>query len=73
MTVPQAPGETPPPVLHVFEQDGGWHWGITIPRSKGYGFKVISFSQETFPTEGEARSHGTIALAGSTEADAIPG
>lgn len=51
------------PKLHVFEQAGGWHWGITVPRVKGCGFKVIAFSEETFPVEDAARTDGSQALA----------
>ena len=58
------------PVLHVFEQDGGWHWGITVPRSQGHGFKVIAFSRETFATEDAARCDGTLALTDSAAAGA---
>jgi len=50
------------PVLHVFEQDGGWHWGITIPRARGSGFKLIAFSERTFPVENAARTEGRQAL-----------
>lgn len=49
-------------VLHVFEQDGGWHWGITTPRAAGSGFKLVAFSEETFPFEAAARSDGDRAL-----------
>ncbi|AXF25443.1 hypothetical protein CUJ89_33775 [Burkholderia pyrrocinia] len=52
-----------PPVLHVFEQDGGWHWGITVPRSVGSGFKLIAFSQHIFPAEDTAQRDGDRALA----------
>ena len=48
--------------LHIFEQDGGWHWGITIPRSAGSGFKVIGYSETTFPAEAAARHDGDRAL-----------
>lgn len=57
-----------PPVLHVFEQDGGWHWGITVPREAGSGFKLIAFSKQTFPIEDVARidgNHALLSLAGS--------
>jgi hypothetical protein len=50
------------PTLHVFEQEGGWHWGITIPRSAGSGFKVIAYSETTFTGETEARRDGSRAL-----------
>ena len=52
------------PVLHVFEQAGGWHWGITVPRAMGSGFKLIAFSERTFPVEDAARTDGDQALAG---------
>lgn len=50
------------PVLHVFEQEGGWHWGITIPRSAGSGFKLIAYSETAFGGENEARLDGSRAL-----------
>jgi hypothetical protein len=50
------------PRLHVFEQEGGWHWGITIPRPAGSGFKVIAYSETTFAGETEARRDGDRAL-----------
>ncbi len=50
------------PVLHVFEQAGGWHWGITVPRARGSGFKLIAFSERTFPVEDAAREDGRQAL-----------
>ncbi|WGS55007.1 hypothetical protein LFL96_36630 (plasmid) [Paraburkholderia sp. D15] len=50
------------PVLHVFEQAGGWHWGITVPRAKGSGFKLVAFSERTFPVEDAARRAGRQAL-----------
>ncbi|HEY4803125.1 MAG TPA: hypothetical protein VIH96_10960 [Paraburkholderia sp.] len=50
------------PMLHVFEQEGGWHWGITIPRSAGSGFKLIAFSETAFGGESEARRDGSRAL-----------
>lgn len=48
--------------LHVFEQEGGWHWGITIPRAAGGGFKVIAYSDTTFTGENEARRDGDRVL-----------
>jgi len=48
--------------LHVFEQEGGWHWGITIPRSAGSGFKIIAYSETTFNGESEALRDGSRAL-----------
>ena len=50
------------PALHVFEQAGGWHWGITVPRAMGSGFKLIAFSERTFPVEDAARTDGRQAL-----------
>lgn len=43
---------------HVFEQEGSWHWGITVPRVHGSGFKLIAFSKRVFPIEDEARIDG---------------
>jgi hypothetical protein len=53
-----------PPILHVFEQAGGWHWGITVSRSVGGGFKLIAYSDQMFPAEDDARRDGARALAG---------
>jgi hypothetical protein len=50
------------PVLHVFEQDGGWHWGITVPRELGSGFKVIAYSDRSFSKEDAARNDGSQVL-----------
>ncbi|WP_395070504.1 hypothetical protein [Paraburkholderia silvatlantica] len=50
------------PKLHVFEQEGGWHWGITIPRGAGSGFKLIAYSETTFHGENEALRDGSRAL-----------
>lgn len=50
------------PKLYVFEQEGGWHWGITVPRVAVTGFKVIAYSETTFTRECEARQHGSRAL-----------
>ncbi|MFL9962868.1 hypothetical protein PQR02_17575 [Paraburkholderia sediminicola] len=61
MTTSQA-NAPPAPVLHVFEQAGGWHWGITIPRARGSGFKLIAFSERTFQVEDAARTDGRQAL-----------
>lgn len=58
------------PELHVFEQAGGWHWGITVPRLMGSGFKLIAFSERTFPVEHAARSDGSEALARLADDDA---
>jgi hypothetical protein len=58
------------PVLHVFEQAGGWHWGITVPRLKGSGFRLIAFSERIFPVEAAARTDGSHALATLPDTDA---
>lgn len=64
MTMTSQSSQTPIyPALHVFEQAGGWHWGITIQRTTGGGFKVIAFSERTFPIEDAARTDGRRALA----------
>ncbi|MDE1179900.1 hypothetical protein [Paraburkholderia sp.] len=44
--------------LHVFEQDAGWHWGLTISRANGNGSKVIAFNQDVFDSEAAARADG---------------
>ena len=58
------------PELHVFEQAGGWHWGITVPRAKGSGFKLIAFSDRIFPTEDAAHADGRRALVGLADSGA---
>ncbi|TAM08031.1 MAG: hypothetical protein EPN70_01230 [Paraburkholderia sp.] len=63
----RSPSHQSNPMLHVFEQEGGWHWGITIPRPAGSGFKVIAYSKTTFAGESEARRDGNDAL------DSLPG
>jgi hypothetical protein len=50
--------------LHVFEQDGGWHWGLTMERLRGTGKKVVAFSEEVFRSEAEARTDGLRAYDG---------
>jgi hypothetical protein len=55
--------------LHVFEQAGSWHWGITIPRARGCGFKLIAFSEKPFPVEDAARADGSQALANLSDVD----
>jgi hypothetical protein len=52
------PRSLPDLTLHVFEQDGGWHWGLTIERLHGVGKKVIAFSDTVFGSEAEARADG---------------
>ncbi|WCM18330.1 hypothetical protein NDK50_14915 [Paraburkholderia bryophila] len=56
-------------VLHVFEHAGGWHWGITVPRPRVGGFKVIAFSDRAFPIEEAARVDGHRALADIDETE----
>lgn len=51
------------PILHVFEQAGSWHWGITVPRQRGSGFKLIAFSERNYSLEAAARTDGSQALA----------
>ncbi|MFK4442718.1 hypothetical protein ABH944_002828 [Caballeronia udeis] len=70
MTTSQSSHTPTIPALHVFEQAGGWHWGITVPRMLGSGFKVIAFSKKTFPVEDAARTDGSQALA-SLEVDGV--
>lgn len=54
--------------LHVFEQDGGWHWGLTIERLRGTGKKVVAFSEEVFRSEAEASADGKRAYDGEPDA-----
>jgi hypothetical protein len=49
--------------LHVFEQEGGWHWALTIERPQGTGKKVIAFSEEIFSSQAQARTDGERAEA----------
>lgn len=55
MTIPRG---LPDLTLHVFEQDGGWHWGLTITRPSGTGKKVVAYSEPTFSSEALARADG---------------
>jgi hypothetical protein len=66
MTTSQSSHNPTSPVLHVFEQGGGWHWGITVSRVRGCGFKLIAFSERIFPIEDAARVDGGQALASLT-------
>jgi hypothetical protein len=50
------------PTLHVFEQEGGWHWGITVERGAGGGMKVVAYSDDGFDSEEEAREDGEHVL-----------
>ncbi|CAG9268941.1 hypothetical protein C7402_108291 [Paraburkholderia unamae] len=67
MSIFQSLSQSSIPRLHVFEQEGGWHWGITIPRSAGCGFKVIAYSERTFRAENEAQTDGDRALVNLAE------
>jgi len=51
------------PSLHVFEQDGGWQWALTVKRATGVGVKVVAFSREGFRGEAEAYAAGQLARA----------
>jgi hypothetical protein len=50
------------PALHVFHQEGGWHWGITVERAAGGGMKVVAYSDDGFESEEEAREDGEQVL-----------
>lgn len=49
--------------LHVFEQEGGWHWALTTERLRGAGKKVVAFSEEVFASQARARADGERAEA----------
>jgi hypothetical protein len=49
-------------MLHVFDQDGGWHWGITVPRENGCGSRVVAFSERSFAHECDAAADGSRTL-----------
>jgi hypothetical protein len=68
MTISQAYMQTTP-ILHVFEQAGGWHWGITVRRTRGTGFKLIAFSEKIFPVEDIARTDGSRVLVNLADSD----
>ncbi|SEK12308.1 hypothetical protein SAMN05192539_105714 [Paraburkholderia diazotrophica] len=58
--------------LHVFEQEGGWHWGITIPRDQGSGgFKLVAFSTQVYVSESDARENGEDALRRRRDDDSV--
>jgi hypothetical protein len=67
MSIFQSFSQQSSPKLHVFEQEGGWHWGITIQRSESGGFKVIAYSEQTFHAENEAQTDGDRALVNLAE------
>ena len=54
MTHPHSPALT----LHVFEQDGGWHWALTTERQHGTGKKVVAYSEGLFDAQASARAAG---------------
>ncbi len=54
MTDPHSPGLT----LHVFEQDGGWHWALTTERQHGTGTKVVAYSRDIYASQALARVNG---------------
>jgi hypothetical protein len=70
MTASQVSQSRTGPELHVFEQAGSWHWGITVQRAAGHGFKLIAFSERSFPAEDAARSDGSHALASLADSGA---
>jgi hypothetical protein len=49
--------------LHVFEQDGGWQWALTVKRASGVGVKVVAFSTDGFRGEADAYAAGQRARA----------
>lgn len=51
-----------PATLHVFVQDGAWHWAICVPRVRGCGFQVIAYNEKGFSSEGDALSDGRLTL-----------
>ncbi|HDR9160335.1 TPA: hypothetical protein QDB28_000665 [Burkholderia vietnamiensis] len=51
------------PSLHVFEQDGGWQWALTVKRTSGVGVKVVAFSTEGYHREADAYVAGERARA----------
>ena len=53
-----APDELGGLTLHVFEQDGGWNWGLTIERLRGTGQRVVAYSDAPFESEAQAREDG---------------
>jgi hypothetical protein len=56
-----APYELGGLTLHVFEQDGGWNWGLTIERLRGTGEKVVAYSDAPIELEAQARMDGMCA------------
>ncbi|WP_310632153.1 MULTISPECIES: hypothetical protein [unclassified Paraburkholderia] len=50
------------PTMHVFEQDNGWHWAITVPREAGSGFRVLTYSEQTYADEAAASKDAAVVL-----------
>ena len=44
--------------LHVFQENGGWHWGLTTERRSGTGDRVVAFNDQPFESEAQARIDG---------------
>jgi hypothetical protein len=63
------PRNLPDLTLHVFEQDGGWSWALTIERLHGTGKKVVAFSEVTFTSQAEAQASGQQAFDREQEGD----
>jgi hypothetical protein len=59
-TLTDGPGRAA--TLHVFAQDGGWHWGITVPRENGGGFRVVAYNTGAFAQESDAAADGCRTL-----------
>lgn len=53
-----SPCRLPNLTLHVFEQDGGWNWCLTVDRMLGTGQKVIAYSEGVFSSAAQARADG---------------
>ncbi len=51
-----------PVALHVFAQDGAWHWGISVPRGRGYGFQIVAYNERGFASESDAMSDGGLVM-----------
>jgi len=62
MSTPQCVMAGKPATLHVFTQDGAWHWGISVPRERGCGVQVIAYNERGFASESDATSDGSLAL-----------
>lgn len=62
MSTLQCVTEGKPATLHVFAQDGAWHWGITVPRGRGGGFQVVAYNEKSFASQSDAMSDGSLKL-----------